>query len=152
MEAVSTVFRARLVPELIVSNIAASLAFWCDLLGFSVLYDRSEEKFAYLDLDGAQVMLEQRSQLERQWITGPLKQPFGRGINFQIETADISLPIAKLHSASWPLYMDAEEKWFCTDKSERGVRQFIVQDPDGYLIRMSSALGERPVEIARTEN
>ena len=37
-----------LVPELDVSNLAASLRFWCELLGFEVAYDRPAARFAYL--------------------------------------------------------------------------------------------------------
>ena len=31
---------ARLVPELLVVDINKSLLFWCDLCGFTVLFDR----------------------------------------------------------------------------------------------------------------
>src|SRR5258708_39924154 len=52
---------AGLVPELLVDDIAASLAFWCGLLGFVVAYQRSEQFFAYLERpEGAQIMLCQR--------------------------------------------------------------------------------------------
>ena len=44
--------RAKLVPELLVIDLAASLRFWCELLGFMIAYDRPEEGFAYLDLNG----------------------------------------------------------------------------------------------------
>ena len=81
--------RPRLVPELKVTDISASCRFWCGLLGFSVLYDRPEDGFAYLTLDGAEVMLDQRGAgaLDRRgiWETGPMQPPFGRGINFQIQ-------------------------------------------------------------------
>lgn len=38
--------RPRLVPGLLVTDIAASLAFWRNILGFRVLFDRPEEGFA----------------------------------------------------------------------------------------------------------
>jgi catechol 2,3-dioxygenase-like lactoylglutathione lyase family enzyme len=59
--------RPRLVPELKVADIAQSLAFWRDILGFSVRFDRPEDGFAYLDLEGAEIMLDQRG-------TGPLER------------------------------------------------------------------------------
>ena len=84
----SSTFRARLVPEVKVTDLAASLKFWCDVLGFRVLYGRPEEGFAYLDRDGAQIMLDQRGlgAPERRgiWETGPMELPFGRGVNFQV--------------------------------------------------------------------
>jgi hypothetical protein len=50
---------ARLVPELLVTDIDKSLRFWRDVCGFTVLFDRPNEGFAYLDLDGAQIMLDE---------------------------------------------------------------------------------------------
>jgi|GEM_PF-6148253 len=50
---------ARLVPELDVTSLEGSLAFYVGVLGFAVVFERPEEKFAFLDLDGAELMLEQ---------------------------------------------------------------------------------------------
>lgn len=136
--------QARLVPELLVANIADSLRFWRDVCGFRVTYDRKDEGFAYLDLDGAQVMLEERGR-GRNWITGPLETPLGRGINFQITVGSIQPILEALARAGWPLFMVPEQKWYRVGAVEAGVNQFLVQDPDGYLIRFSALLGERSV-------
>jgi len=53
---------ASLVPELLVTDLVTSLRFWRDLCGFTVVFDRFDEGFAYLDLNGGQVMLEQRGR------------------------------------------------------------------------------------------
>ena len=50
-----------LVPEWVVTDINASLQFWCEVIGFSVWYDRPVEQFAYLTLGKAQIMLEQHA-------------------------------------------------------------------------------------------
>lgn len=60
---------ARLVPELVVSDLATSLDFYSGVIGFRIAYDRPEDRFAYLDMDGAQLMLEQPDE---PWLTGPL--------------------------------------------------------------------------------
>ena len=49
--------RPRLVPELHCSDLDKSLAFYVGLLGFRILYDRPEDRFAYLDRSGAELML-----------------------------------------------------------------------------------------------
>jgi catechol 2,3-dioxygenase-like lactoylglutathione lyase family enzyme len=136
---------AKLVPELLVIDLAASLSFWTDLLGFRVVYDRPEDGFAYLDLAGAQVMLEQRARGARQWETAALDSPLGRGVNFQIDVADTTPIVNRLAGAGWPLFMAPEERWYRAGDVARGVRQFLVQDPDGYLIRIAHDLGQRPV-------
>ncbi len=139
----------RLVPELIVSDLQASLAFWRGLIGFKIAYQRPEERFACLDLRGAHVMLEERQDTVRQWIPGDLAKPFGRGINFQIEVDAVAPILARLAEAKWPLFMQAEEKWYRVGDVDAGQRQFIVQDPDGYLLRLCEDLGERPIGLAQ---
>lgn len=136
---------ARLTPELLVTDLGRSLHFWVDLIGFRIAYDRPEDGFAYLDLDGAQVMLETRNPASRQWVTGPLEAPLGRGINFEIGVPAVEPIMNRLEAAGWPLYMAVEDKWYRAGEVEVGQRQFLVQDPDGYLLRLGAKLGERPV-------
>ena len=133
---------AALVPELLVRDLAASLVFWRDLCGFVIAYARDEDDFAYLERESAQLMLEQIGE-GRQWITGPLEYPLGRGINLQIGVAAIEPILDALAAAGWPLHMAPEEKWYRAGDREVGVRQFLAQDPDGYLIRFSASLGLR---------
>lgn len=49
-----------LVPELLVTNVNASIEFWCRLCGFTIAYDRPEEGFAYISRGNAHLMLEER--------------------------------------------------------------------------------------------
>ncbi len=137
-------FAPALVPELLVSDLDASLAFWVDRCGFTVSYDRPDERFAYIVLGSAHLMLEQAG-VGRNWVTGPLKPPFGRGINFQIGVPDSDAIVSGLRAAGVPLFMEPETKWYRVDGAEEaGVRQFLVTDPDGYLIRFQSSVGRRP--------
>jgi catechol 2,3-dioxygenase-like lactoylglutathione lyase family enzyme len=133
---------ARLVPELLVADLDKSLRFWRDLCHFVVVFDRLDEGFAYLDLDGAQIMLEERGR-NRNWVTGQLEVPLGRGVNFQVSVSAIEPVLAALARADWPLFMEREQKWYRTGGVETGVHQFLVQDPDGYLIRFSARIGVR---------
>ena len=135
----------KLVPELIVADIKRSLHFWTSLIGFRVAYDRPEEGFAYLDLDGAQIMLEQHDPFGGQWLTGAMEAPLGRGINFQIEVDAVDPIVQRLAGAGWPLFRPCAEAWYRAGDVEVGQRQFLVQDPDGYLVRLAEYLGERPL-------
>ncbi len=137
---------AKLVVELLVSDFAQSLKFYTEVLGFKLFYDRPEEAFAYLDRDGAQIMIVQHEACdERSWIAGELEQPFGRGMNLEIEVEDVvALHVSCLrHGAR--IFLDMEEKWYRREALLLGVRQFIVLDPDGYLLRLSQSLGTKPV-------
>jgi catechol 2,3-dioxygenase-like lactoylglutathione lyase family enzyme len=136
--------RNRLVPELMVCDLDISLAFWVSCLGFKVAYERPEDGFAYLDLNGAQMMLEQVDSDAGQWLTAPLEKPFGRGINLQIDVEAVAPVLQKLVQAGYPLYRDCKDTWYRAADVEVGQREFIVQDPDGYLVRLVERLGERP--------
>ena len=137
---------ARLVPELLVGDIARSLAFYVDLIGFVVAYDRPEEGFAYLDLEGAELMLEETAADDPgAWWTGPPEPPLGRGVNLQIEVADIDALAARLEAARQPLFRPLQDRWYRAGALEVGNRQLLVQDPDGYLLRFFGDLGERPI-------
>ncbi|MFC6160585.1 bleomycin resistance protein [Kribbella jiaozuonensis] len=132
-----------LVPELLVGDVARSLEFWCGLCGFAVEYQREEEGFAYVVRGSAHVMLEQQGA-GRNWVTGPLERPLGRGINFQINVPDLAPILSALTAADHPLFMQPETKWYrVSPQEETGVNQFLVTDPDGYLIRFQSSLGRR---------
>lgn len=137
--------RNKLVPELMVTNLENSLVFWVKYVGFKVAYQRPEDGFAYLDLAGAQIMLEQVDPQAGQWLTAPLEQPFGRGINLQIDVKAVAPIIEQLGRAGYPLFRDCQDTWYRAETVEVGQREFIVQDPDGYLVRLVERLGERPV-------
>ena len=131
---------AALVPELSVTDIAASRHFYCTLLGFSLRYERQEEGFAYLALGTAEVMLDQLGA-GRDWLTGPLQAPFGRGVNFQIEVGTIEPIVQRLAAAGIALFQPVETKTYRTAAGALTQRQFCVMDPDGYLLRFFERLG-----------
>jgi catechol 2,3-dioxygenase-like lactoylglutathione lyase family enzyme len=135
-----------LVPELLVRDLPASLGFWSGLCGFEVRYDRPEEGFAYIALGAAHLMLE-RLGAGRQWIAAPIERPFGRGVNFQVSVPDVEPILAALRAADVALFMPPEEKWYRVGDEEAGVRQFLVADPDGYLIRFQASIGRRTAAV-----
>ena len=73
------------IPEFVVSDIEKSRHFYCDLLGFSVEYDRPEE-ISLLSLEDCQLMLEEGSAEEVAQLT---PYPFGRGVNISFGIADV---------------------------------------------------------------
>ncbi len=134
---------AKLVPELACSDLPTSLAFYCEALGFQCRFFRPEDGFAYLDWDGAQIMLEQQ---ETAWRTADLEKPYGRGINLQIEVEDVGIVIARLKAAGITLFQEAQTAWYREDAIEHGQIECLVQDPDGYLLRFIQPLGTRPAQ------
>ncbi len=79
----------------------------------------------------------------RVWKTGEFKYPLGRGINLQIEVESIAPILNRLKHAKIKLFVEVEEKWYRRNNQELGNRQFLVKDPDGYLLRFAEDLGSR---------
>jgi catechol 2,3-dioxygenase-like lactoylglutathione lyase family enzyme len=131
-----------LVPELSVTDFEKSLHFYTQILGFSVAYQRPDEGFAFLTLGQAQIMIDEIGK-SRTWTTAEFNYPLGRGINLQIEVASLEPLLTKLRANHIQLFLEPEEKWYQVDDYEAGNRQFLVQDPDGYLLRFAEDLGRR---------
>jgi len=136
-----------LIPELSCSDIKISLAFYTEMLGFEIQYQREEEGFAMLQRQGACIMLDEisrkRKPKKRSWLTGLLEKPFGRGINLQIKTSNVDVLYGNVQQSGANIFLPIEEKWYRVDAMEVGNRQFIVLDPDGYMLRFAEDLGCR---------
>lgn len=130
----------RLIPELDVSNLEKSLHFYVNLLGCNVEYIREESKFVFLSLQGSQLMLQERNG---NWETGALEYPYGRGINFQIQVNSIELMLDILSKNGYPLMKTPWESWYRKNDVFIGQREFLIKDPDGYLLRFFEHLGIR---------
>jgi catechol 2,3-dioxygenase-like lactoylglutathione lyase family enzyme len=133
------------VPELICSDYEASLGFYLQRLGFRVLYARGEDRFAFLEREGAELMIEQPHARDRLWPKAELVRPFGRGVNLQIEVSEIGPLHDSVLVAGVPFVLVLEDRWYRQDSNEVGNRQFAIQDPDGYLLRFFQDLGTRPL-------
>ncbi len=134
----------KVVPELDVSDLDASLQFYVATCGFEVAYARAEERFAYLDRGGAQLMLQEADGPGRRFRTAPLERPFGRGVNLQIEVGDLDSLHRRVEAAGVQSLWGPEERWYRRAADAAGQRQFVVADPDGYLLRFFQAIGSIP--------
>lgn len=131
-----------LVPELDVSDLAASIAFYARL-GFELAYDRPDEGFAYLERGTVHVMLQTAAGPGRRFRTAHLERPFGRGINFQLNVEDVTAVHQQVVAGGDEPLIPLEERWYRVHDHEQGNRQFVVADPDGYLWRPFEDLGDR---------
>jgi catechol 2,3-dioxygenase-like lactoylglutathione lyase family enzyme len=131
---------ARMVTELHVTDLDASLAFWSGMLGFDIAYQREEEKFVYLEHpEGHQIMLCQR---HGRFETGPMQHPLGQGAMFQIYLEQIEPIVTRLSARGWPIYLGPREVWRRTGDRQSGQKEIFVQDPDGYLVMLAESIGE----------
>ena len=129
------------IPELSVTNLENSLNFY-KTAGFEIKYNRTEDKFAFISLNNIQFMLQELSNNDK-WNVGELKYPFGNGINFQLEVEDIDKIYNNFKDNNYIITFDIEENWYRQDDKMLGNKEFLIQDPDGYLLRFMQDLGEK---------
>jgi inorganic pyrophosphatase len=131
----------KLIPELSITNLENSLRFY-KTAGFTVNYTRTEDKFAFISISKIQFMLQEISKDDK-WQIAPLTFPFGNGINFQLEVNNLEKIYNNFKSANYKITFDIEENWYRKDDKLLGNKEFLIQDPDGYLLRFSEDLGEK---------
>ena len=131
------------IPELSVTNLENSLNFY-KTAGFKIEYDRPENKFAFISLGEIQFMLQEISDTDK-WDVAPLSYPFGNGINFQLEVENIDEIYNSFKNSNYKITFDIEENWYRQDNRLLGNKEFLIQDPDGYLLRFSEDLGEKEI-------
>ena len=123
-----------LIPELSVSNIDKSKTFYIEL-GFKVMYERTEEKFVFLELEQNQIMIE---EINNNWNTGDLEYPFGRGINLSMMINDIESYYLEIKNKNIKLFKCLMINKYKVNEETFEDKEFLIQDPDGYLLRFNN--------------
>lgn len=123
-----------LIPELSVSNIEVSLKFYKEL-GFEVIYERKEDKFYFMQLEENQIMIE---EINENWNTGKLEYPFGRGINLSMTISDIDKFYEKVKEKDFEIFRELKVSEYRVDGIVYKDKEFLIQDPDGYLLRFNN--------------
>ena len=113
----------KLIPELSVSNFKESVNFYATVLGFKIEYQRPENNFAFLSLQGAQIMIEEANN---KWKSAKLKNPFGRGINFQIDVKKIQPLLDSIKKHNYPIFLKQKDNWYRHEKATQHRRVFIL--------------------------
>ena len=136
-----------LVPELWCSDFEKSLAFYTDCLGFDVAQRRGSDPHAYLSLQGAQIMIAwwQHDGAWEPWFPKPMERPYGRGLNVQFMVDNVREMHSTVVSAGVKPFLELHTAsiWRTDRMDER--TQFMVLDPDGYLLRFSQVDSHRAI-------
>lgn len=123
-----------LIPELSVTNIEISKAFY-EELGFELVYERKENKFCFMKLENNQLMIEENND---NWNVGKMEYPFGNGINISMSVSNIEEMYNNLKSKNLKLFLDLEIHKYRVDNKVFEDKEFLIQDPDGYLLRFNN--------------
>lgn len=123
-----------LIPELSVTDIEKSKEFYLNL-GFKVMYERKEDKFCFLYLEDNQIMIE---EINNNWNVGEMKYPFGNGINLSMTVSDIDSFYENIISKKFVLFRKIKTSKYRVDDIIYEDKEFLLQDPDGYLLRFNN--------------
>ena len=136
----------QMIPELDVFDLEKSLEFYTKYIGFNIVYSREEDKFAFLQMEKVQLMLQEIDFENNKWQVATLKYPLGNGINFQIDVTNINEIYGRLVENNYNIFVEMEEHWYRKDNVLLGCKEFLVQDPNGYLLRFSEDLEEKTLD------
>lgn len=123
-----------LIPELSVTNIEKSKEFYLSL-GFKIKYERPENKFCFLELEENQIMIE---EINNNWNTGTLEYPFGRGINISMSVSNVKELYKNIINKNIKPFKELETHSYRVDEINYEDIEFLIQDPDGYLLRFNN--------------
>lgn len=123
-----------LIPELSVTDINVSKKFYINL-GFKIIYERPENKFCFMQLENNQIMLEECND---NWNVGKMEYPFGNGINISMSVKDIDNMYENIKNKKIKLFLDLETHEYKVNEIIYEDKEFLLQDPDGYLLRFNN--------------
>lgn len=118
----------KLTPNLVVSNVDRSVAFYRDLLGFTLgatVPDASPYVFAIVQSGGVEIFLNAPGPAIAEYPAFD-GRPIGGTLTLYIEVHGIKALYETLRPRV-PIVSPLEKKFY-------GVTEFVIQDPDGYLI------------------
>jgi len=127
------------MPECLITDLRESLAFRTGVLGFRIACSRPDQSFVCLEHpDGAQRMMYPR---DGAWEMGAMERPFRRGVVFQVHVSDVDAMARAVIAAGLSFYVQPRERWRHWGDRQGGQREFLVQDPDGYLVIVAQRIG-----------
>jgi catechol 2,3-dioxygenase-like lactoylglutathione lyase family enzyme len=118
----------KLTPNLVVSDVERSVAFYRDVLGFNVdatVPDQAPFVFASLRSGGVEIFLNAPEPAIAEY-PAFRNRPIGGTFTLFIDVADIRQAHQSIRERV-TVVMPLEKKWY-------GTTEFAFEDPDGYLI------------------
>ena len=127
-------------PNLVVSSVERSLAFYRDVLGFAVtatVPDAGPFVFAWMQRDGVSVFLNSHDSVEEH--ADLAARPIGgtATLFITLEADDVAGGVDGLFAAVAPrakVMMGLKDQFY-------GMREFGIEDPDGYVIFFAQRTG-----------
>ena len=115
-----------------VTDLEQSEAFYRDLIGLDLFFQKSDHGFSFLlvDCGNCQIVLQPAAAMAA---THPVlfqnfsRQQPGSGIQLELTCDNLAEVLARLEKKRWPVLYELDDQDHCR-------REVWVQDPDGYLL------------------
>ena len=125
----------KMIPELSVFDILQTKKYYKEL-ECEKEYERQKEKFIFMSFQDSQFMFEQIH--DDGWNTGELSYPLGRGINFSIAVEDVEELYKLVKTLNFEIYKELTRNKYQVNGTEETQIEFLIQDPNGYLLRFTN--------------
>ena len=130
--------RMPMLPELRVSDIKTSRKFYLEL-GWKIYNERPEEKFMLLQMEELYLMLKELTITADSWNGyAPMEHPLGRGMHLQMEVSDVDKLYNKVVEMKASIFRNLETNKYRELDKVLCCKEFLIFDPDGYLLRFST--------------
>jgi catechol 2,3-dioxygenase-like lactoylglutathione lyase family enzyme len=127
---------ALVAPEFFVRDVDASIAFYADVLGFTLVRADAggdgRRTFAVVVRGAAEFMLAHEAFLGSA-NRGALPYPRASGVDIRLMVGDVDAVYARVSGAGAKIVLPLKDQ-------EYGLRDFIVADPDGFRIRFAQRI------------
>ena len=123
-----------LIPEFSVTDINKSKDFYISI-GFKIMYERIEDKFCFLELEGNQLMIQEENDT---WNVGDMQYPFGRGINISMSVSNVEKMYQEIVKKKIKVFKELDVHHYRVDDIVYDDLEFLIQDLDGYLLRFNN--------------
>ena len=137
-----------LIPELTVTDLDKTKKFYVDILHFKIEYERPEDGFVFLSFENNQMMFELAND---NWSVGILDHPFGRGVNFEMTVSDVDAMYKCITDSGITPFREIKFSRYRIGDEEIIQKEFLIQDPDGYLLRFTNCPAAEEVSNNNTE-
>lgn len=122
---------APIAPEFFVPDVDAAVAFYTDVLGYTLLRkEGSPATFAIGHINGATIMF-----MQERWHAGPRAEldSRGAGLDIRVMVSDVNAHYERVRAAGCEILHEIGDR-------DYGLRDFIMRDPHGFRLRFASPL------------
>ena len=63
--------------------------------------------------------------------------------NFAMVSKDVARVYETVRKSGYAIKVPLEERWYRVGEGSVGVKQFLIMDPDGYLLRLQQDIGTK---------